>query len=98
MAKLTPEQVTERLKTLNRWELKDNAISKRYKFKEFMEGIRFLNRIAEIAERMDHHPDIMINYTRLTFSCSTHDQGGITEKDFKLAGVIEKEFQKSGQQ
>ena len=97
MAKLSPEQVTERLKTLSGWELKDNAISKRYKFKEFMGGIRFINRVAETAEQMDHHPDIMINYTRITFSCSTHDQGGITEKDFKLASEIEKEFQKSGQ-
>jgi 4a-hydroxytetrahydrobiopterin dehydratase len=62
-----------------------------------MDGIRFINQIAEIAEQMDHHPDIMINYTRITFSCSTHDQGGITEKDFKLASEIENAFQRSGQ-
>jgi 4a-hydroxytetrahydrobiopterin dehydratase len=43
---------------------------------------------------MDHHPDIAINYTRITFSCSTHDQGGITEKDFKLANEVESEFRK----
>ena len=62
-----------------------------YKFKAFMDGIEFV-RIAEIAEQMDHHPDITINYTRITFSCSTHDQGGMTEKDFKLAEKIEIAF------
>lgn len=98
MAKLDQEQITERLKTLPGWEQKDNAITKRYKFKEFMDGIHFINQIAEVAERMDHHPDIAINYTRITFTLSTHDQGGITEKDFKLAHEIEVAFQKSGQQ
>ena len=93
MAKLTPAQVSERLKTLQGWELKDNAISKRFKFKEFMDGIHFIGKIAEKAEAMDHHPDILINYTRITFTCSTHDEGGITEKDFKLADEIEKAFE-----
>lgn len=97
MAKLGHEQISEKLKSLAGWELKGDTITKRYKFKEFMDGIRFINRIAEIAESMDHHPDIAINYTRITFSCSTHDQGGITEKDFKLAGEIESAFKASGQ-
>jgi 4a-hydroxytetrahydrobiopterin dehydratase len=97
MAKLGPEQVTERLKKLPGWEQKGNAISKLYRFKEFMDGIRFVGKVAEAAERMDHHPDIAINYTRITFSCSTHSEGGITEKDFKLAGDIESAFKASGQ-
>ena len=42
-----------------------------------------------MAEAADHHPDVKINYTRITFSCSTHDQGGVTDKDFKLAAQIE---------
>ncbi len=96
MAKLSPEQISERLKTLPGWELKGDAIAKRFKFKEFLDGIRFVNRIAEMAEAMDHHPDITINYTRITFSCTTHDQGGITEKDFKLATAIESAFKASG--
>jgi 4a-hydroxytetrahydrobiopterin dehydratase len=96
MAKLSQQEITEKLKALNGWEQKDNAIVKRYKFKEFMDGIHFIGKIAPIAEKMDHHPDMTINYTRITFSCSTHDQGGITEKDFKLAKEIEDEFAKSG--
>ena len=97
MAKLSPGQITEKLKALPEWELKGDAIAKQYTFKEFMGGIRFINRIAEIAEQMDHHPDITVNYKRITFSLSTHDQGGITEKDFKLADAIERESKASGQ-
>ena len=92
MAKLSPEQITENLKALPGWERKGEAIAKQYTFKEFMGGIRFINRIAEIAEQMDHHPDMTVNYRRITFSLSTHDQGGITEKDIKLGEAIEREF------
>ncbi len=89
MAKLTSGEVAERLKGLPGWEPRENAIAKRFRFKEFMDGIRFVNRVAEIAEAADHHPDILINYTRITFTCSTHSEGGVTEKDFKLARQIE---------
>ena len=68
MAKLSPEQITEKLKALPGWERKGETIAKQYTFKEFMDGIRFINRIAEIAEQMDHHPDITVNYRRITFS------------------------------
>jgi 4a-hydroxytetrahydrobiopterin dehydratase len=92
MAKLSPDQIIEKLKTLPGWERRGETIAKQYTFKEFMGGIRFINRIAEIAEAMDHHPDITVNYRRITFTLSTHDQGGITEKDIKLADAIEREF------
>ena len=95
MAKLSTQQINEQLKSLPGWELKDNAISKLFRFKEFLEGVDFVNRVAPIAEAADHHPDILINYTRVTFSCSTHDQGGVTEKDFKLAQDIEAAFQQT---
>jgi 4a-hydroxytetrahydrobiopterin dehydratase len=92
-AKLEKSEIERRLSALPGWEYKDNAISKLYRFKAFMDGIRFLNQVAEMAEAADHHPDVKINYTRITFSCSTHDQGGVTEKDFKLASQIEQAFQ-----
>jgi 4a-hydroxytetrahydrobiopterin dehydratase len=92
MAKLDRQEIEQRLKSLPGWEAKDGAIHKLYRFKEFMDGIRFLNRVAEIAEAMDHHPDIQVNYTRLTFTCTTHSEGGITEKDFQLASQIEEAF------
>jgi 4a-hydroxytetrahydrobiopterin dehydratase len=97
MAKLSSEQVVEKLKALPGWEFKNNAISKMFKFKEFMSGIEFVNKVAEIAEAGDHHPDIAINYTRITFVCSTHDAGGVSEKDFKLANNIEIAFKDLGE-
>lgn len=92
MAKLGAEQITQELKSLAGWEFKDNAISKLFRFKEFLDGIDFVNRVAQIAEAADHHPDIHINYTRVTFVCSTHSDGGVTEKDLKLAREIEAAF------
>jgi 4a-hydroxytetrahydrobiopterin dehydratase len=92
MAKLSDEQVSERLKGLEGWQFKDNAIRKLYRFKEFMDGIRFIGRVAEMAEAADHHPDMHVNYTRVTFICTTHSDGGVTEKDFRLARQIEDGF------
>ena len=92
MAKLSADQIAGKLKALSGWEYKNNAISKTFKFKEFLHGIEFVQKVAEIAEAADHHPDITINYTRVTFSCSTHDAGGVTDKDFKLANNIEIAF------
>jgi 4a-hydroxytetrahydrobiopterin dehydratase len=92
MAKLSSEQIEEQLKTLPGWEYKENAIRKLYRFKEFLDGIRFIDRVAEMAEAADHHPDIHVNYTRVTFICTTHDEHGVTAKDFRLAQEIEREF------
>jgi 4a-hydroxytetrahydrobiopterin dehydratase len=95
MPKLSDVQVAERLKSLPGWERHENSIRKLFRFKEFMDGIRFLDRVAEKAEAADHHPDVTINYTRVTMTCATHSEGGITEKDFNLAKEIEQEAGKS---
>jgi 4a-hydroxytetrahydrobiopterin dehydratase len=92
MAKLQTAEIERRLAVLPGWEFRDNALRKLYRFKEFMDGIRFLNRVAEMAEAADHHPDVQINYTRINFSCSTHSEGGVTEKDLRLAAQIEDAF------
>ena len=92
MAKLTAEQVQPQLQTLPGWEFKEDVLRKLFRFKEFMAGIRFINQIAEYAESIDHHPDMNVNYTRVTFICSTHDQGGVTAKDLRLAMEIERRF------
>jgi 4a-hydroxytetrahydrobiopterin dehydratase len=98
MAKLESSEIERRLAAMPGWELKDNAIVKLYRFENFPAAIDFVNRIAVIAESSDHHPDIGINYTRVTFTCSTHSAGGVTEKDFRLAGEIEAAFNaRSGQ-
>lgn len=93
MAKLSDEQIREKLAQLPGWEYKDNALSKLFRCKEFMNSIEFVNRVAEMAEAADHHPDILINYTRVTMVCTTHSEGGVTDKDVKLAANIEMAFQ-----
>jgi 4a-hydroxytetrahydrobiopterin dehydratase len=92
MAKLSAEEIAGKLAALAGWEYHDGAIRKLFRFKEFMDGIDFVTRVAEMAEAVDHHPDIAINYTRLTFSCSTHSEGGVTQKDIDLATNIESAF------
>jgi 4a-hydroxytetrahydrobiopterin dehydratase len=93
MAKLSQQEIVQQLKTLDGWEYGDDStISKLFRFKQFMDGIRFINQVAEIAEAADHHPDIHVNYTRVRFICTTHDAGGVTEKDFKLAREIDRAF------
>ena len=89
MAKLPPEEIKNRLTGLTGWQLADNAIKKQFKFNDFMSAMAFVNRVADAAEAVDHHPDITINYTRVTMSLSTHSAGGITVKDFDLAQKID---------
>jgi 4a-hydroxytetrahydrobiopterin dehydratase len=94
MPKLSEAQIGEGLKSLPGWEFRDNSLCKLFRFSEFMDGIRFVGRIAELAEAADHHPDIHINYTRVTFTCTTHSEGGVTSKDLRLATEIEEAFPK----
>jgi 4a-hydroxytetrahydrobiopterin dehydratase len=92
MPKLSEGQIKEELKSLPGWEYGDNSLRKLFRFNEFLDGIHFVDRIAEMAEAADHHPDIHINYTRVTFICSTHSDGGVTDKDIRLARQIEQAF------
>jgi 4a-hydroxytetrahydrobiopterin dehydratase len=90
MAKLTTEAVQAALKKLPGWNLKDEAIGKQYTWPSFLDAIKFVNQVADLAEEADHHPDILINYRRVTLTLSTHSEGGITQKDFDLAAQIER--------
>jgi 4a-hydroxytetrahydrobiopterin dehydratase len=92
MPKLSEAEIGNELKSLPGWEHRDKSLCKLFRFNEFMDGIRFIARIADIAEAADHHPDMHINYTRVTFICSTHSDGGVTDKDIRLAQQIEQTF------
>ena len=81
MALLSKTQIDDALKTLDGWTLDGNAIRKQFAFKGFPEAVAFVGRLVPDAERADHHPDITINYRRVTLSWSTHDEGGLTAKD-----------------
>ena len=87
--KLSDLEIHRALGQLPGWSRKGEALVKTYSFARFADGIKFVQQVAEIADRMDHHPDIDIRYTKLTFSLSTHDAGGITQRDLDLATKIE---------
>lgn len=89
MALLSKTEINERLNGLNGWNLKDNEITKKFQNKDFIGSIGFVTRVAVLAEKADHHPDILIQYKNVTLTLSTHSEGGLTEKDFKLAAEIE---------
>ncbi|HEX6051697.1 MAG TPA: 4a-hydroxytetrahydrobiopterin dehydratase [Gemmatimonadaceae bacterium] len=78
------------------WARRGNALTKTFRAVTFPAGITFVTRVADVAESMDHHPDIDIRHTRLTFTLSTHDAGGITASDLKLAREIERLAVESG--
>ena len=89
MPRLSLDQIQRQLQDLQGWKFGDNAITKQFTLKGFVSAMALVNRVAEAAEKANHHPDIVINYNRVTFTCSTHDAGGVTEKDIALAKQIE---------
>jgi 4a-hydroxytetrahydrobiopterin dehydratase len=90
MSKLERSEVERRMKDLNGWRLQGDEITKKYSFAGFPEAIAFVNRLAPEAEAADHHPDININYKRVTLTYSTHSEGGLTEKDFAGAALADR--------
>ena len=89
MGKLAAADVAVRLQSLTGWTLAGDAISKKYTFASFPDAIAFVDRLAKEAEKADHHPDILINYKRVTLTYSTHDEGGLTAKDFDGARLAD---------
>ena len=85
----TEAEIRTALSKLAGWSHAGNAIHKKFTFESFMPGIEFVNRIAAAAEKAQHHPDITINYNVVSISLSTHSAGGVTPKDFALAGQID---------
>ena len=87
---LAQEEIDERLKQLDpSWRQEDKYIMRQFSFPTFMEGIQFVNQVAAIAEELDHHPDINLSYRDLQLSVTTHYKGGLTSRDFRLAGRID---------
>jgi 4a-hydroxytetrahydrobiopterin dehydratase len=88
---LTDEEIRRNLTDLaTRWELKDGKIIKSFQFSSFMNAVEFVNGIARIAERLDHHPIITINWKTVKLSLKSFDVDAITERDITLAKEIEK--------
>jgi 4a-hydroxytetrahydrobiopterin dehydratase len=88
MGRLSKEEIQDRLAQLPGWQVTDGSLRKQFTFSAFSEGIRFVDRVAELADAADHHPDIDIRYRNVVMSLMTHSAGAITEKDFTLARQI----------
>ncbi len=88
--KISRTDAEARIKTLNGWTLDGDAIRKQFTFADFLAAVAFVNRIAPQAEAADHHPDILINYKRVTLTYSTHSEGGLTDKDFAGAAMADR--------
>jgi 4a-hydroxytetrahydrobiopterin dehydratase len=90
IVKLTSNEIEQRLKGLSGWKLDGDAIKKQFTFAGFPEAVGFVNRLVPEAEKADHHPDILINYKRVTLTYSTHSEGGLTVKDFDGAAMADR--------
>lgn len=89
LAKLSEAEAEKAMDALPLWSLVGETIQRTFKFVNFLESMAFVRRIADEAERVEHHPDILIRYNKVTLTLSTHDAGGLTRKDFDLAGAID---------
>ena len=85
---LSAVEIAELLRDLPNWLLKDKAIEREFKFRDFKEAMGFVNTVAALAEAEDHHPDICISYNKVRLTLSTHKVGGLSCKDFILGAKI----------
>jgi 4a-hydroxytetrahydrobiopterin dehydratase len=90
MEKLSAKKIKAALARVPAWRPQGKAITRTYVFKDFHAAMRFVNAVAELAEAAWHHPDIDIRWNKVTLVLTTHDAGGLTEKDFALAGQFDR--------
>jgi 4a-hydroxytetrahydrobiopterin dehydratase len=90
MSRLDESQIRDRLARLNGWRREGDAITRQYTLASFPDAVAFVTRLLPGAEAADHHPDIAINYKRVTLTYSTHSEGGLTEKDFEGASMADR--------
>jgi 4a-hydroxytetrahydrobiopterin dehydratase len=85
---LSEVEVQQALRELAGWKQNGNAIDRLFQFDSFAKAMEFANQIAEAAEAVNHHPDILISYNKVTLSLVSHDSGGVTSRDIKMATRI----------
>jgi len=88
MPALSQDEIQQALRAVPEWQVTDGALRRTFQFTDFRESMSFVNLVAALAERAQHHPDIDIRYNKVLLALSTHDEGGITQKDFALASQI----------
>ncbi len=89
MSVLSPEMVQEKLRSLPQWKLEGKEIVRHFEFPDFVGAMAFVNQVAEKAEKAGHHPDIDIRYNKVRLGLVSHDKGGLTERDMKMALAID---------
>jgi 4a-hydroxytetrahydrobiopterin dehydratase len=89
MPLLSHDQIEERLAALPGWERLGESICRQYSFASFAESMTFVRRVADLAEKANHHPDILVEYSKVTLTLTSHDAGGLTERDLDLATRID---------
>jgi 4a-hydroxytetrahydrobiopterin dehydratase len=89
-AALSASEVSSRLASLRNWQNKGGELVRTFEFSDFRAALAFVNRVGDLAESAGHHPDIDIRYNKVWLALVTHDAGGLTAKDFDLAGQIDK--------
>lgn len=87
---MTTEEAADRATKTAGWKVENDALEKRFEFKNFAESLAFVNRVGEIAEAADHHPDITFGWGYAELRTTTHDRGGITDVDFGLVEKIDR--------
>jgi 4a-hydroxytetrahydrobiopterin dehydratase len=89
---LNAAEIEEVLKTHPAWKLQGGKLVREWAFKDFVEAMKFVNRVAGVAEAAGHHPDIDIRYNQVLLGLVSHDAGGITKRDIAMASTIDKEL------
>jgi len=85
------QEAEKRLQSLKGWSLRDNSIERNFKFRDFRQAVEFVNKVAEVAESENHHPDILLwSWNNVKITLTTHSAGGLSEKDFAVAEKIDR--------
>ncbi len=87
-AVLSETEIQQALQKLLGWKKNGSAIERNFQFTNFLQAMDFVNQIAEVAESLNHHPDIRISYNKVTLALVSHDSGGVTQRDIRMAGRI----------
>jgi len=90
MSKLAQKEIRAALPSVPLWRRRSRIIRRTYEFKDFPASVKFVNAVARLAEKAWHHPDIDIRWNKVTLALTTHDEGGLTRKDFELAAKFDK--------
>ncbi len=88
MPKLSEPEILERMPTAKGWARHGDMLVRSWQFPSFRRALEFVNRVAGLAERMSHHPDIILSYRQVHLELSTHSEGGLTDRDFTFASEI----------